>query len=72
MAQFKNFMDFMNKTDFKQMKKQKRILVKAGAGMKLTPKEQEEIEGVLNFFDSFQDLCQDVYGINAFPKHASR
>lgn len=56
--------DFIKRTNFGSMRKQKRIIIKAQTGGKLTPKQQEELEGALNFFDAFQDLSVDVYGLS--------
>lgn len=62
MATHKNIQDFIANTDFKQMRKQKRILLKVIAGKPLTVKEKDEMDGVLSFYDNFQDMCVDSYG----------
>lgn len=49
-------------TDFNELVKQKAIIVKATGDEPLTAEEKNELEGMLNFLDAFQDFCVDTLG----------
>lgn len=63
MSEFKNIQGFVAATDFKDLAKQKAIIVKATGGEEaLTDEERGELEGLLSFLDAFQDFCVDTLG----------
>jgi len=62
------FGEFLNKTDFKELKAQKSALYKIQAKLekpkpKFTQKEWDALEGLINFIDAIQDIAVDEYGV---------
>lgn len=62
------FGEFLNKTDFKDLKNQKSALYAIQTKMekpkaKFTQKEWDALEGLINFINSIQDIAVDEYGV---------
>lgn len=57
---------YLSKMDFKLLKEQKtqlyKMQVKMEKGQKLTQKDWEVLEGMINFCNSIQDIAVDEYG----------
>ncbi len=54
--------DFVHKMDWTLLKAQKIVLTKLQSKRGLLPSEHETIEGILNLFDTIQDVAVDRYG----------
>ncbi len=55
---------FAANTDFFQLTGQKRTLIKLSENPLLSIREKDDIEGLLNFIDAFQDMLVDEVGID--------
>lgn len=64
-----SFGDFLNKTDFAELKVQKSALIQIQTNMEksgfFSQKEYDAIEGVVNFISSIQDIAVDKYNVKA-------
>jgi hypothetical protein len=59
--------EFIKQTNFHDLRDQKACLVSAIEHFdknNLMPDVSDKLEGLLNFIDSFQDMCVDTYGID--------
>ena len=62
------FGEFLNKTDFKDLKDQKSALYTIQANIekpkaKFTQKEWDALEGLINFIDAIQEIAVEEYGV---------
>ena len=62
--EIKSIEDFLAKTNFANLKEQKKALIKAisDADERFMPDLSDHLDGLLSFIDSFQDMVVDVYG----------
>jgi hypothetical protein len=64
------FREFLSKTDFSLLHDQKGDLVARVEGELCRHNETDDLDGIINFLDAFQDICADKLGIWEFPKTA--
>lgn len=60
-----NITEFIKKTDFEKLRKQKTALltiINYGAATGSSKEQKEKLEGLLIFLDNFQDMVVDEYG----------
>lgn len=63
MENIKSIEDFLAKTNFEELKAQKKALLNAVENMDQVP-TIGKLEGLICFIDAFQDMAVDVYGID--------